>query len=49
MNKIGKEWKDYAQETVMCVGIGETIDEETAIASENDILAVLNHIKERYG
>ena len=49
VNKIGKEWKDYAQETVMCVGIGETIDEETAIASENDILAVLNHIKERYG
>ena len=49
VNKIGKKWKDYAQETVMCVGIGETIDEETAIASENDILAVLNHIKERYG
>ncbi len=49
VNKIGKEWKDYAQETVMCVGIGETIDEETAIASENDILAVLNHMKERYG
>ena len=49
VNKIGKEWKDYNQETVMCVGIGETIDEETAIASENDILAVLNHIKERYG
>ena len=49
VNKIGNEWKDYAQETVMCIGIGETIDEETAIASENDILAVLNHIKERYG
>ena len=49
VNKIGKEWKDYAKETVMCIGIGETIDEETAIVSENDILAVLNHIKERYG
>ena len=33
----------------MCVGIGKTIDEETAIASENDILTVLNHIKERHG
>ena len=49
VNKIGNEWKDYAQETVMCVGIGKTIDEETAIASENDILTVLNHIKERHG
>ena len=49
VNKIGKEWNDYAQETVLCVGIGETINEEIAIASENDILAVLNHIKERYG
>ena len=49
VNKVAKEWNDYAQENVMCVGIGETIDEETAIASETDILAVLNHIKERYG
>ena len=49
VNKVTKEWNDYAQENVMCVGIGETIDEETAIASETDILAVLNHIKERYG
>ena len=49
VNKIGNEWNDYAQETVMCVGIGKTIDEETAIASENDILTVLNHIKERHG
>ena len=49
VNKVTKEWNDYAQENVMCIGIGETIDEETAIVSENDILAVLNHIKERYG
>ena len=49
VNKVTKEWNDYAQENLMCVGIGETIDEETAIASETDILAVLNHIKERYG
>ena len=49
VNKIGNEWNGYARETVMCVGIGKTIDEETAIASENDILTVLNHIKERHG
>ena len=49
VKKITKEWNDYAQENIMCVGIGETINEETAIASENDILTVLNHIKERYG
>ena len=49
VNKIGNEWNGYARETVMCVGIGKTIDEETAISSENDILTVLNHIKERHG
>ena len=38
-----------SDEKILCVGIGETIDEETAIASENDILAVVNYIKERYG
>jgi len=49
VNKIGKEWNDYIKETIMCVGIGETIDEDTAIASENDILTVINHLKDRYG
>ena len=49
VNEIGKEWNDYIQETIMCVGIGETIDEDTAIASENDILTVINHLKDRYG
>ena len=49
VNEIGKEWNDYIQETIMCVGIGETIDEDTAIASENDILTVINYLKERYG
>ena len=49
VNEIGKEWNDYIQETIMCIGIGETIDEETTIASENDILTVINYLKERYG
>ena len=34
----------YGNETLLCVGMGETIDEETAIASESDILAVLKYL-----
>ena len=49
VNDIGKKWAKYSKENILCVGIGETIDEETAIASENDILTVINYLKERYG
>ena len=49
VNETRKEWDAYAQETIFCIGMGETIDEETAIASENDILTVVTHIKDRYG
>ena len=49
VNKIGEKWTNYSKEKILCVGIGETIDEETAVASENDILAVITHLKERYG
>ena len=45
-NKITDEWKAYTNEKIMCVGIGNTIDEETAIASENDISAIITHIEE---
>jgi|TARA_B100000809_G_C15069100_1_gene505297 septin family protein len=45
-NKITDEWKTYATEKIMCVGIGETIDEETAIASENDISTIITHLEE---
>ena len=41
---IEKGWEKYSNETLLCVGIGETIDEETAIASESDILAVLKYL-----
>ena len=30
--EIRKGWKNYSNEKIMCVGIGETIDEETAVA-----------------
>jgi hypothetical protein len=49
VDEIGEKWAKYSKENVLCVGIGETIDEETAIASENDILTVINYLKERYG
>ena len=45
-NKINDEWKTYTTEKIMCVGIGETIDEETAIASENDISTIITHLEE---
>ena len=41
---IEKVWEKYGNETLLCVGMGETIDEETAIASESDILAVLKYL-----
>ena len=41
---IEKGWEKYGNETLLCVGMGEAIDEETAIASESDILAVLKYL-----
>jgi hypothetical protein len=49
VNEIGEKWANYSDEKILCVGMGETIDEETAVASENDILAVITHLKEKYG
>ena len=40
---IEKGWEKYGNETLLCVGMGDTIDEETAIASESDILAVIKY------
>ena len=41
---IEKGWEKYGNRTLLCVGMGETINEETAIASESDILAVLKYL-----
>ena len=41
---IEKVWEKYGNETLLCVGMGEIINEETAIASESDILAVLKYL-----
>jgi len=45
-NKITNKWKTYATEKIMCVGIGETIDEETAIASKKDISTIMDYLEE---
>ena len=49
VTKMKNEWNDYAKETIQCIEVGETIDEETAMASESDILAVINQLNENYG
>ena len=48
-NKIGNGWSDYSNERIMCVGLGETIDEETAIASQTDILAITKYLSDENG
>ena len=45
-NKITDELKTYTTEKIMCIDIGKIIDEETAIASENDILTIVNYLEE---
>ena len=47
-DKITKEWETYSSEKIFCVGMGETIDEETAVASENDILTIVDYLEEYY-
>ena len=34
----------YNNNTTFCIGMGEVIDEETAQASKNDIMAVVDYI-----
>ncbi len=46
--KINENWKRYTDEKIFCVGIGEIIDEETALASKNDIMAVIDYLNRNY-
>ena len=48
-DKIKEEWRNYSNEKIMCVGIGEKIDEETAIATNKDIMTIIDYLKEKYG
>lgn len=45
---ITKKWKAYSAENIMCIDIGKTIDEETAMASENDISTIIDYLEESY-
>jgi len=46
--KINENWNQYTDEKIFCVGIGEIIDEETALASKNDIMAVIDYLNSNY-
>ena len=42
------KWKSYTNFEIFCVGLGKTIDEETALASKNDIMAVVDYLNSNY-
>ncbi|SVA60229.1 uncharacterized protein METZ01_LOCUS113083 [marine metagenome] len=44
VTEIKEKWKSYSDEKIFCVGIGEIINEETAMASKNDISRVLEYL-----
>ena len=44
IEKITEKWNNYSNNKIFCVGMGETIDEETALASKNDIMAVVTYL-----
>ena len=48
IEKLNEEWKLYSNNKIFCVGIGEIIDEETALASKNDIMAVVDYLNSNY-
>ena len=48
IKEINKKWKEYSKNTLFCIGIGEIIDEETALASKNDIMAVVDYLSSNY-
>ena len=48
IEKINEKWNSYAHKKIFCVGIGEIINEETALASKNDIMAVVDYLNNNY-
>ena len=49
VDEIKGEWRNYSNEKIMCIGMGNIIDEETAIAANKDIMAIMNYLKDKYG
>ena len=48
-NGISNDWSDYSNERIMRVGLGETIDEDTAIVSEKYVLPITKYLKGKNG
>ena len=48
IKEINEKWEKYSKNTLFCVGIGKVIDEETALASKNDIMAVVDYLSSSY-
>jgi len=44
IEKITEKWNSYSNNKIFCVGMGKTINEETALASKNDIMAVVTYL-----
>jgi hypothetical protein len=49
VDEIKGEWRNYSNEKIMCIGMGNVIDEETAIAANKDIITIINYLKDKYG
>lgn len=48
VEKISKEWNAYSKNKIFCIGMGEIINEETAITSKNDIMTVIDYLNSTY-
>ena len=46
--KISEQWSTYDNNEIFCIGNGEKINEETALAPKSDIRAVLDYIHRSY-
>tara|TARA_B100000242_G_scaffold4924_1_gene3015 strand:+ start:279 stop:755 length:477 start_codon:yes stop_codon:yes gene_type:complete len=46
--KISEQWSTYDNNEIFCIGNGEKINEETALAPKSDIRAVLDYINRNY-
>ena len=48
VKEISKGWNAYSKNKIFCVGMGEIINEETAITSKNDIMTVIDYLNSAY-
>ena len=48
VKEISKGWNAYSENKIFCIGMGEIINEETAITSKNDIMTVVDYLSSTY-